>query len=393
MKLKRFAAAALALAVVLGSGAALPEGTFDSLKSISVSADTSGDWEYEVNSDDTVEITEYTGSAKTLTVPAQLGGKKVTSIGDGAFYDCKNLKTVTIPKSLLWLDEDCGLGYYTEYADEDDFDGVKKKVNGFKIKTPLRNEMGGISAGLSYAGDNDFDYELITETVTPGSEMKNDITVDVKLTVYLKDGTAYTPAAPALSKAVRYEMGKDLYEYDYYYDFVIDGYEFEKKVPKNKLDRMELTYTLSGNKSGDPVRVHIGAGRVDLLRVHEEDNGSNGGGWAMGNDFSFTESKYTDTIDFTDLANDIYNDKLFVLEFDIAHIKPALPTAKLKGDVTGDNKLDSKDAMKVVAFAKKTAAPKTDAEFTAADVNGDGRIDSKDAMIVINAVKNKTSIK
>ncbi len=68
--------------------------------------------------------------------------------------------------------------------------------------------------------------------------------------------------------------------------------------------------------------------------------------------------------------------------------KPAI-----KGDVTGDDKLDTKDAMKVISFAKKTTTPKNDTEFKAADVNNDDKIDSKDAMIVINAAKTKKPIK
>ncbi len=62
------------------------------------------------------------------------------------------------------------------------------------------------------------------------------------------------------------------------------------------------------------------------------------------------------------------------------------------GDITGDEKLDTKDALKAVAFAKKSVDPKSDDEFKAADVNGDGKLDSKDAMVIINAVKNKKTI-
>ena len=62
------------------------------------------------------------------------------------------------------------------------------------------------------------------------------------------------------------------------------------------------------------------------------------------------------------------------------------------GDITWDGRLDTKDAMKSVAFAKKTSAPKSEDEFAAADVNSVSRLDSKDAMMLINAVKNKTAL-
>ncbi len=77
----------------------------------------------------------------------------------------------------------------------------------------------------------------------------------------------------------------------------------------------------------------------------------------------------------------------------VIYTKAEVSTKTLKGDVTGDNKVDTKDAMKVISFAKKTTTPKNDTEFKAADVNNDDKIDSKDAMIVINAAKTKKPIK
>ena len=76
------------------------------------------------------------------------------------------------------------------------------------------------------------------------------------------------------------------------------------------------------------------------------------------------------------LCSDSYNDTY----------TPMLITA-VKGDINSDGKVDSKDALKSVAFAKKTAFPNTDKEFLAADVNDDGKLDSKDAMKVIGAAK------
>ncbi len=64
----------------------------------------------------------------------------------------------------------------------------------------------------------------------------------------------------------------------------------------------------------------------------------------------------------------------------------------IKGDINRDGKVDTKDAMLAVAFAKKTQDPKDDYQQMAADVNGDGRIDSRDALIIVNAVKYKKTI-
>ncbi len=49
----------------------------------------SGDYEYEILDDGTVEITEYSGFAKNLAIPGTIAGKTVSSIGDLAFQGAK----------------------------------------------------------------------------------------------------------------------------------------------------------------------------------------------------------------------------------------------------------------------------------------------------------------
>jgi hypothetical protein len=60
-------------------------GAAGKVQSATVQAATSGDYEYEKQSDGTVWITKYKGSAKSVTIPSKLGGKKVTGIADSAF--------------------------------------------------------------------------------------------------------------------------------------------------------------------------------------------------------------------------------------------------------------------------------------------------------------------
>ena len=64
---------------------------------------TSGDYEYALLDDGTVEITGYNGKAEKLTIPDTLAGKKVTSIGDMAFHWRSSLTSITIPDSVTFI--------------------------------------------------------------------------------------------------------------------------------------------------------------------------------------------------------------------------------------------------------------------------------------------------
>ena len=72
------------------------------IESVTVFADVSGDFEYEVLSEDekTCVITNYYGNESNLDIPSELGGYTVTSIGDRAFLFCTSLESITIPDSV-----------------------------------------------------------------------------------------------------------------------------------------------------------------------------------------------------------------------------------------------------------------------------------------------------
>ncbi|GHU83245.1 hypothetical protein FACS1894196_2800 [Clostridia bacterium] len=63
-------------------------------------AATSGDYAYSTNSDGTVTITAYKGKSAKPKIPNKLNGKRVTAIGDEAFYDCATLTSITLPDSV-----------------------------------------------------------------------------------------------------------------------------------------------------------------------------------------------------------------------------------------------------------------------------------------------------
>ncbi|MBQ9947209.1 MAG: fibronectin type III domain-containing protein [Oscillospiraceae bacterium] len=66
-------------------------------------ASTSEDYEYSLLDDGTIEITDYTGSATELDIPAKIDGYSVTSIGEEAFAECNSLTNVTLPDSLVYI--------------------------------------------------------------------------------------------------------------------------------------------------------------------------------------------------------------------------------------------------------------------------------------------------
>ena len=59
----------------------------------------SGGYSYAILADGTAEITRYAGFSKALEIPSEIDGRKVTGIGDYAFF-CSSLTTVTIPDSV-----------------------------------------------------------------------------------------------------------------------------------------------------------------------------------------------------------------------------------------------------------------------------------------------------
>ena len=66
---------------------------------IVASAETSGDFEYSVDSGN-VRITRYIGSGGPVDIPATIDGKPVTSIGELAFQQCSGITSINIPNSV-----------------------------------------------------------------------------------------------------------------------------------------------------------------------------------------------------------------------------------------------------------------------------------------------------
>ena len=104
MKSKRAFSLIMAVCLMLGSAAALPQSAVVSGTSFSASAETVGNFEYTVDTEySTVTITKYTGSAKSVTVPETINDVKVRKIGESVFKGNTNIESVEIKANLNYL--------------------------------------------------------------------------------------------------------------------------------------------------------------------------------------------------------------------------------------------------------------------------------------------------
>ena len=62
-------------------------------------AEEYGDYEYRIKKNGNIEITNYYGDAKKLTIPSIINGRKVTSLGETAFYG-KDIKSIYVPNTV-----------------------------------------------------------------------------------------------------------------------------------------------------------------------------------------------------------------------------------------------------------------------------------------------------
>ncbi len=64
------------------------------------------DYQYVITEDNKIEIFKYLGNAETVKIPSKIGKRSVTEIGSKTFENCKNLKTIVIPVSLKFFDDE-----------------------------------------------------------------------------------------------------------------------------------------------------------------------------------------------------------------------------------------------------------------------------------------------
>ena len=97
--LRKVLAVALSATVLCGTGFTTVGQFIGTDVSVSA-AQVYGDFKYEVNDDNTITITKYTGNGGTVVIPDTIDGKSVTSIGTDTFYKCTGLTNIVIPDSV-----------------------------------------------------------------------------------------------------------------------------------------------------------------------------------------------------------------------------------------------------------------------------------------------------
>ena len=135
---------------------------------------------YTILTDDTVKITKYKGTDESIVIPSEIDGKKVTVIGNSAFYGLKSLKNIEIPDGITSIENYafCQCWSITSLSVPESvtsigtgafrFCGDLKEIKLPSNLTVLSNSLFGTDANLEYITFGDAektDTVIIPETV------------------------------------------------------------------------------------------------------------------------------------------------------------------------------------------------------------------------------------
>ena len=142
---------------------------------------TYGIYTYEVGTDGKITITGCDKSANgAITIPSKIDGKPVTSIGDGAFYNCTSLTSITIPNSITSIGKNSFITCWSltniNVASGNNYFSSKDGILFNKDKTTLirypegsKRAVYSIPSTVRNIGEDAFSYSNLTSITIPDS--------------------------------------------------------------------------------------------------------------------------------------------------------------------------------------------------------------------------------
>ncbi len=296
--------------------------------------------------DGTLEIIDYCGDDRDtmteLVIPAEIDGKKVTSIGDVAFENYTSLESVTIPKSVTSI----GYNAFGYYDDEEEW-GIK--VDGFKI-TGYKN-----SAAYAYARDNGFDFESLGEVSPFAYNELEDGTLEI-IDYFGDDSDLAIPAQIDGKKVTLIE------ESAFYGCTSLESVTIQEGVRRIKSDAFDNCPNLKSVTIPKSV-TDIGEYACGFIKIR----GSEDGRHTLVEGFKITGYKKT-TAEY--YATRRYNN---CFEF--------IALEEKSGDINGDGELDLSDSTILERHLAQFNGYETIDE-SVADVNRDGEVNLLDSTIL-----------
>ena len=123
-----------------------------SVKAEETEIDTSV-FEYEENEDGTITITGYTGTDATVTIPSEIDGKSVVSIGRSAFYKCETIRQLVISEGITGMED---AFTYCENLETVSFPNTLKSIGRGAFSDCIKLNNINLPDGLVSIGDYSF---------------------------------------------------------------------------------------------------------------------------------------------------------------------------------------------------------------------------------------------
>lgn len=388
---KRFLTTALA-AVVAFSGASAfagvlsadaaglvntDDGNNDWYDMISADNKISGDYKYAVNTDGTAVITEYLGHDEKVEVPAEIDGKKVASIAIGAFANCCieeskdfDLKEVVLPETIEFIDRNA---FYRCNALEkinipENMTKISKETFGYceslkEIDIPESIKELGEFAFMNCSNlekaDLPYGLEKIGSGAFYGCENLKELIVPTTVTEYGKDNDGWvTTGCENLEK---FTIPSCLPEEAFFNKTSSDGtLSWNTQLCLDKVKELTVYDNIKNipdvvvfNKD---ITIHCPKGSP--MEAYAKEHGF----------------KY----DFIEDDENVTSDEDIVLA-------SSDKEPELKGDMNGDGKLSSEDALDCLKHVVGVMEI-DEVQKQAADMNGDGKINTLDALQILKIV-------